>query len=400
MHIPGILSRYIFKELISPFLLALLIFSSVAVMAKIVDLMDMVINKGLAPGQVMLLVLYVLPSLLVYTVPMSVVLAVLIALGRLSADAEIIALKASGISLYQLMPPFAVLCLTGFMLTALCSISLDPLGRRAFREHVEDVGVEHIAAGLEGGVFNNSIDGLVIYVQEFDPASLQVKNIMISDRRDPAQPVLIVAARGIILSDQNNLQLLFKLYDGTIHRTDAAQKYEYAVFTTYQMRLLLADMAGAKKKPLKQREMSLYSLFTQARERKSQGLPFLGETTEINKRFALPFACLVFGLLGLSLGVYLRRGGRAGGFMISLVIVTLYYLLLNLGEEISKGGHVHPAIGMWMPNAAMGTMAIYLFYKTADEKPFPLGRLYAKKCAPFFAAAAEKLISRINRLTK
>ncbi|MBM4311295.1 MAG: LPS export ABC transporter permease LptF [Deltaproteobacteria bacterium] len=400
MRASGILSRYIFKELISPFLLALLVFSSVAMMAKLIDLMDMVINKGLAPGQVLLLVLYVMPSLLVYTVPMSVVLAVLIALGRLSADAEIIALKASGISLYQMLPPFAVVCLTGFVITALCSISLEPLGRRAFRGHVENVGAQHIAAGLQGGVFNNTLDGLVIYVQEFDPDSLQVKNIMISDRRDLSQPVLIVAARGIILSDQNNLQLLFKLYDGSIHRTDAAQKYEYAVFTTYQMRLLLADIAGAENKPLKQKELGLHSLFEQARDRKSQGLAFLRETTEIHKRFALPFACLVFGLLGLSLGVYLRRGGRAGGFMLSLVIVTLYYLLLSLGEEISKGGFVHPAIGMWMPNGVMGALAIYLFYTTVHEKPYPFGRVYTKKIAPFFTEAATRLINRIDRIKK
>jgi len=400
MRTSGIISRYIFKELLSPFMLALLVFSSVALMAKLIDLMDMVINKGLAPGQVLLLVLYVMPSLLVYTVPMSVILAVLIALGRLSADAEIIALKASGISLYQMMPPFAVVCLTGFVLTALCSITLEPLGRRAFRAHVEDVGAQHIAAGLEGGVFNNTIDGLVIYVQEFDPKSLQVKNIMISDRRDPAQPVLIVASRGIILSDQNNLQLLFKLYDGSIHRTNAAQKYEYAVFTTYQMRLLLADMAEEGKKPLKQKEMSLPSLLAQSQERKSQGLVSRKEMTEIHKRFALPFACLVFGLLGLSLGVYLRRGGRASGFMLSLIIVTLYYLLLNLGEQIAKSGGVYPAIGMWMPNGVMGSLALYLFYKTAHEKPYPFGRVYTKKIEPFCVEAARKLINRINRIKK
>ncbi|MBM4310403.1 MAG: LptF/LptG family permease, partial [Deltaproteobacteria bacterium] len=104
--------------------------------------------------------------------------------------------------------------------------------------------------------------------------------------------------------------------------------------------------------------------------------------------------------LGLSLGVYLRRGGRAGGFMLSLVIVTLYYLLLSLGEEISKGGFVHPAIGMWMPNGVMGALAIYLFYTTAHEKPYPFGRVYTKKIAPFCAEAAKRLINRIDRIKK
>ena len=93
MHVSGILSRYIFKELLWPFLLALLVFSSVALMTSIIDLMDLIFNKGISPARVLMFIIYLLPSLLIYTVPMSVMLAVLIALGRLSADTEIIALK-------------------------------------------------------------------------------------------------------------------------------------------------------------------------------------------------------------------------------------------------------------------------------------------------------------------
>jgi lipopolysaccharide export system permease protein len=397
MFVSGILSRYLFKELLAPFALALLIFSSVALMAKIIDLMDLVINKGIAPGQVMLLVAYLLPSFLVYTVPMAVVLAVLIALGRMSADTEIIALKASGISLYQMLPPFAVLCLSGFVFTALCTVWLEPLGRQTFRSHVEDVGTQHIAAGLAGGVFNNSIDGLVIYVQDFDPETLQVKNIMVSDRRDPSQPTVIVAQRGIVLSDQNNLQLLFRLYEGSIHRQATVEKYEYAVFTTYQMRLLLEEKNAKRNKPLKESEMGMRELFVQTKERTALGLVSSREMTELNRRFAIPFACLIFGLLGLSVGVYLRRGGRASGFMISLIIVVLYYLMLDVGEELSRKEFLHPVAGMWMPNAVMGSAAVYLFYKTIKEKPYPFTVLYTKKIAPFFTRAFDYCIKTVNR---
>jgi len=396
MHVSGILSRYIFKELFGTFFVALLVFSSVALMAKIVTLVDLVINKGLEPGQMLLLVVYVLPSLLVYTVPMSVVLAVLISLGRLSTDSEIIALKASGISLYQMMPPFVLLCLIGFTLTAMCSISLEPLGKRALRKNVKDVGAQHLAAGLTGGVFNDAIKDMIIYVQEFDHNTLQVKNIMISDRRNPAQPVVIVAEHGIILSDQNNLRLLFKLYNGSIHRSNTKQNYEYAIFKTYQMRL---PLPGAEKddKPTKQKELSLPKLYSQMTAHKNQGSIYRRDMTEINRRFALPFSCLIFGLLGLSLGVYLRRGGRASGFILSLGIVLLYYVMFNLGEEIAKGGGVPPAVGMWMPNALMGSLAIYLFYKTVKEKPLPFSGVYAKKIMPLFDRVSEKLINSINQ---
>jgi lipopolysaccharide export system permease protein len=397
MHVSGILSRYIFKELLWPFLLALLVFSSVAIMTKIIDLMDLVFNKGISPGQVLLLVVYLLPSLLIYTVPMSVILAVLIALGRLSADSEIIALKASGISLYQMIAPFLALCLTGFALTALCSISLESLGRSSFRSHTENFSAEYVAASLEGGVFNDTIKGLIIYVQEFDQNTLQVKNIMISDRRDPAQPVFIIAEHGIILSDQSNLRLLFKLYEGSIHRRNMEQKYEYAIFNTYQM---LLPLPGPEKddKPTKHRELSLQQLFAQLSALKSQGLDYKREMIEIHKRFALPFSCLIFGLLGMSLGVYLRRGGRASGFMLSLIIVVLYFLLMNLAEEICKGGSMPPGIGMWMPNGALAALAVYLFYKSIQEKPFPMSVLYAKKIAPLIDRAVGQIIKSVNRI--
>jgi lipopolysaccharide export system permease protein len=397
MHVSGILSRYIFKELLGPFLLALLVFSSVALMTKLIDLMDMVVNKGIAPGQVLMLVVYLMPSLLIYTVPMSVVLAVLIALGRLSADSEIIALKASGINLYQMMPPFVVLCLTGFVLTAFCSLSLESLGRRTFRSHAQNFSAEHIAASLEGGAFNDSIKGLIIYVQEFDQGTLQVKNIMISDRRDPSQPTVIVAEHGIILSDQNNLRLLFKLYDGSIHRSNTEQKYEYAVFKTYQMLLPLPGTDKDDGKPTKHRELSLQKLVEQMYTLKKQGLDYNREMIEINKRFALPFSCLIFGLLGMSLGVFLRRGGRASGFMLSLFIVVLYFLLMNLAEEFCKEGSLTPAIGMWMPNGLMGALAVYLFYKSIKEKPFPFSIVYAKKIAPLLDRTVEQLIKIANR---
>lgn len=397
MRVPGILSRYLFRELLWPFLLALLVFSSVALMTTIIDLMDLVFNKGIPPGDVLMLVVYLMPSLLVYTVPMSVILAVLIALGRLSADAEIIALKASGISLYQIMSPFVALCLMGFVLTAFCSISLESLGRSTFRSHAEKFSAEHVAAGLEGGVFNDTIKGMIIYVQNFDPETLLVKNIMISDRRNPSQPVVIFAENGIILSDQNNLQLLFKLYDGSIHRSNAEQKYEYAVFNSYQMRMPLPG-ADRDDKPTKHRELSLQQLFAQMYTLKKQGLDYNREVIEINKRFALPFSCLIFGLLGMSLGVYLRRGGRASGFILSLVIVVLYFLLMNLVEETCKGGGMPPAIGMWLPNGVMGALALYLFYKSIKEKPFPFSVVYAKKIAPLVDRAIGRLIKSVNRL--
>lgn len=361
---------YIFKELLSSFALGLLIFTFVLLMNRILRLMDMVINKGIGIGEVSTLLLFLLPSLLVLTIPMSILLAVLIVLGKLSADSEIIAMKASGISLYQMLPPFALLCILGFLVTNLLTLYLLPKGNYAFKDYITELATKHSGASLEEGVFNDAFEGMVIYINKFNREENRINGILVSDRRDPEFQNVIVAKDGIILAEPENAGVIFRLFNGSLHRLDHRSKsYHYALFDTYEMNVKL-EGSGEERK-LKYRELSIKDLFKLSSEREKTKKSSTRINAEIHQRFAFPFACLVFGLLGVPLGVYWRRGGRSYGFVLSIVIVFLYYLFLNIGENLAKSGYLFAFMGIWMPNVILGVLGIYLFRKVAREEQVP-----------------------------
>jgi lipopolysaccharide export system permease protein len=379
--------QYIFKELLSPFVLGVLIFTFILLMNKILKLMDMVINKGIGIGEVGTLILYLLPSLLVLTVPMSILLAILIVLGKLSADSEIIAMKSSGISLFQMLPPFAAFCVIGFVLTNILTLNLLPRGNQALRNRLIDLAQTHALANLEERVFSDIIDDMVIYIDRFDTEQQMINGILISDRRDPQTPILMVGENAVILSEPENKSLLIRLFNGSLHRQERGSgSYQYAVFGTYEMSIPLKGL-DEKKAKIKNRERSLSALLKGSADSKTSPRDSIRMKVEIHQRFAFPFACLVFGLLGVPLGIYWRRGGRAYGFMLSIVIVFLYYLFLSIGESLAKSRVLLPSLGMWMPNVVLGALGIYLFRKAAREAEIPL-----------LQVAAAYILSAVNRI--
>ncbi|MEI6125026.1 MAG: LPS export ABC transporter permease LptF [Pseudomonadota bacterium] len=367
-----ILCWYIGKELASPFVLGILVFTFILLTNKILKLVDMLINKGVSLSEISVLIWYLLPSFLVLTIPMSILLAILIALGKFSSDAELLAMKASGVSLYQLLPPFAALCIAGFLFTNTLTLYLLPKGNYAFRTQLIELAKKHSDTAIEEGVFIDSFDNIVLYINSFDKEESLVNGIFISDKRDPTLPTVVVAKHAVIISDKDNSNILFKLSDGSLHRFDQkSRSYQYALFNTYDMSIQLTSADDDEIK-IKYKEMEIRTLIALSRERTKNNVGSKNIDIEINKRLAFPFSCLIFGLLGISLGGYWRRAGRSYGFIVSIVIVFLYYLFLNLGENMAKSGYLFAFMGIWMPNIILGSLGIYLFLKTAREKPLPL----------------------------
>jgi lipopolysaccharide export system permease protein len=369
---PKILHRYIFYELASPFALGLLIFTFILLMNKILRLVDLLINKGVSLGEVFTLIWYLMPSFLVLTLPMSILLAILIALGKFSSDAELMAMKASGVSLYQMLPPFALLCAFGFAVTNLLTLYLLPKGNYAFRTELVEIAKRHSEANLEEGIFIDTFDGFVLYINSFDKEEAQVHGIFLIDKRDTKQQTVIVAQTATIIADQNSTTIFFKLQDGTIHRFDPKSlHYEYALFNNYDMNIPLQDIDDDEPFRIKYKEMEIGALWALSKERQEKKSSAIKINVEIQKRLSYPFACLVFGILGVSVGSFWRRGGRSYGFILSLVIVFVYYICMNLGENLARSGAVFTIIGVWLPNILLGGAGLYLFRKAAREKPLP-----------------------------
>ena len=370
-----ILDRYIWKELVTPFGLGLLIFTFLLLIDRIFDLTDLIINKGVPVHLVLMMLVYISPAILVLTIPIGFLLAILVAFGRLSADMEVVAFKACGVSPLRLLWPVVAFGVGVTALTAYLMIDAVPRSNYAFKSLVFEIVRTQATVGLKERLFNDTFGNFVIYVDEIATDQVGLRNVFVSDERKPDEQRFITAREGRLLSDEVNRRVTLRLLDGAIHETspNALQKYREVRFRLYDITLVLENplvkQGGA---PKGDREMSLAELRTATQNAitvKGNPNPFL---VEIHKKFAIPAACIVFSFLGVPLGIRAHRGGRMGSFVALLPIVLFYYFGLTLGENIGDHGRIPPWLAMWLPNIIVGGIALYLLRATLKERPIPL----------------------------
>jgi lipopolysaccharide export system permease protein len=392
-----ILDRYVWKELLTPFALGLLIFTFLLLIDRIFDLTDLIINKGVPVHLVLLMLVYISPAILVLTIPIGFLLAILIAFGRFSADMEIVALKACGVSALRLLWPVVAFGLAVTGVTAYLMIDAVPKSNYAFKSLVFEIVRTQATVGLKERVFNDTFGNFVIYVDEIATDQVALRNVFVSDERKPEEQRFITSREGRLLSDEVNRRVTLRLLNGAIHETNpnALQKYREVHFRLYDITLVLdnplARQGGATKGD---REMSLAEL-RQATQNainlKGNPNPYL---VEIHKKFAIPTACIVFSVLGVPLGIRAHRGGRWGAFVALLPIVLFYYVGLTIGENIGDTGRIPPWVAMWTPNIVIGALALYLLQANLKERPLPLVALIQRG---FWATvAAGQAIRRSN----
>src|SRR5882724_6187622 len=216
-----VLHRYVFREILVPFALGLGVFTFVLLLARLLKLIELVVNRGIPAATVARVFLYLLPAFLEVTVPMAMLLAILVAFGRLSADSEVTALRSSGVSLYQLVPPVATFVVIVTVATGALAWYGRPLGNRALRTAMWDIARTRATAGLKPQIFNDDFPGLIIYAEQIDATTDQLERVLIADDRDPQQRNTVFAQAGYMISDVERETVTLRLLDGTIHTTDA-----------------------------------------------------------------------------------------------------------------------------------------------------------------------------------
>ena len=368
------INLYLLKEILIPFFLCLVAFTFVLLMDKIMRLIELVINKGVDVEKVFKLFIFLLPTFLVYVLPVAVLLSMLLAFGRLSSDHEITALKSAGVSLYQLLPPVAAFALAVAVLTAALSLYVAPLTNWGFGSLLFQITRGKASLGIKERIFNNDFQGLTIYVNQIAVGSEVLKGVMVSDSREAKESNIIVADQGYLVPDGKNLMLTLRLEDGSIHRTSKdLSSYRKIDFSTYELKLDLdSALAQDKGKGKRFAEMVLDELRDRMDSLKSLGK--IGDLrkaeVELYKKFVFPVAALIFALLGMPLGIQSKRAGRLSGFSLGLGIVFLYYLLVNGGELLAVRGMLPAYLSMGIGNALYLVAGLYFFVTTAREKEF------------------------------
>ncbi len=362
------INRYILREISVPFLLGLAVFTLILLIARILKLVEMVVNRGVPALEVLKLFSYILPGFLEVTVPMAVLLAVLVAFGRLSSDSEITALKTSGVSLYQLLRPVAVFAGAVYVVALLVSMYARPWGNTHLRRGLYEIAKSRASAGIREKVFTDDFAGLVLYVEHIEPPGNMLRGVLISDTRE-AQRNRIFAKVGILVPNEPLHLLTLRLLDGSVHTLDQKDhSYHRTDFTTYDITLdLNTALSNVHARQSDPSEMTLTELRAAMAAKADAGTPAFGEAVELQRKFSIPFACLAFAAIGIPLGIQPTRSVRSRGFSLSLVVIFIYYILLTLGESMGERGVWPAAVAMWFPNVLLTLLASVLLVRAAHE---------------------------------
>ncbi len=369
------INLYILREIAVPFGMILCILTFVLLMGKIVQLMDLMVNKGVSIFDIAKLITFLMPSFLIFTIPISLLISVLMGMGRLSGDNEITVLKASGVSLYQLSKPVLFVSLLAFLMTALVSFFLVPGGNFATKKLIFNIVKEKASVGIKEKVFNDDFKGILIYADRIPSKGEFLEGVLINDSRMIKEPSTVIAQKAYLISDPKRMTITLRLENGSSHVVDANLKYYRKMdFGTYDVLLdiesSVADEMKAKTKS--STEMSVFELISQIGKKGLEDSVVRELAIELNKKMTVPLSCIFFGIIGLPLAITAQRSVRSRGFIIGFIIVLAYYLIQIGGEALAEMGKIPPAAGTWAPNLIFGILGAYLFIMKAKEKPLPL----------------------------
>ncbi len=366
-----ILDRYIFVELVTPFFLSMAVLTLVLFIQKIFRIAELVVSKGATIMATIKLFLYIMPNFLVISIPMSVLVASLTAFTRLSSDSEITALKSSRVSLYRMLRPVAFFSFLAFLAAALTSLVVLPGANHALKEHLFNMVKSRAMVGIDPGVFTSTFDGMVIYVDKMKSLDT-MQGIFISDERSSQDPFVITAKRGKLIVDQQSFNVTLAMEEGSIHTVPRdEQSYTLSSFTAGRLYLdinhaLLPNASQGREF----KEMSTPELLKTLRYLRSTGAPTLDAESEIHTRFAMPFACLIIGLIGATLGIRRSRTGKSAGIVVALMVFFVYYIILGTGKNFAEAGKLSAMAAYWMPNVFMAVAGASLIFIKGQEISF------------------------------
>jgi len=358
--------------MLPPFAINLVLFTFLFLMAKIIEITNLVVNYRLKLSTVFLMLLYATPHPLVYILPMSVMVAVLLTFLRLSADNEITAMKAAGIHMNKLLPAVFTFCLLGALLTFFIVMFAMPWGKLGFKNIALKAVTSNAGIAIEERVFNDRFKGVMLYVNKIDLKTKDLIDIFIEDRRTENVVSAVVAPKGKLFSEPEKMQFHLRLFNGTINQVELGSKSAHSInFNTYDVNLDVARAIRSSSKRAKDEdEMTFGELKNYIKNSGEKNSDYYFALMEFHKKFSIPFACFVLGLLAIPLGVQSSYAGRTFGLVLGLFFFVIYYLLLSLGYSLGQSGIYPPLIGMWVPNIIIGIIGIFLLYYSKHENKF------------------------------
>ncbi len=341
--------NYMLRQVLILLCITLLVFTFIFVVGNIVKLSDLIINKKVNPVLVLRLFLYLIPFVIGFTIPIATVSAMVLLFGRLSADNEINALRASGVSLMNIIFPVLALSFVLSLLTFIINDKIEPHAHYSARRLVAEMGVKQPLAYLEPGSFIDIFPGYIIFIYQLKDNFM--KYVRIYQLRDDQPPRVLIAERGQVMVDEVRRKLRLKLRHVISDEVDPRRpdKFYKFVSDTYFIAFdLPKNNEGKITRKLK--EHDIRTLLGIRRRYKDRGIGILPIDIEINKRLAFAFAPLVLSIFAIPLSIKTARNETSVGITVVALITTVYYFAMLGVEALSIRGVLPPYISMWLPD--------------------------------------------------
>jgi LPS export ABC transporter permease LptG/LPS export ABC transporter permease LptF len=368
-----ILTRYILGEVVSHALIGAAVFTFVLFTRALGSILELMVRNSAPLPSVAEIFFFTVPGALTYTIPMGVLVGILIGLSRLAADSEITAMRASGLGVWTFLRVISIFVVVAWILALCNSVYLAPRSLAALGHLEDNLKSSQASFEVQPRVFYEGFPKIILYVQDVKTLSGTAlwKGVFLADLSDPSAPRITLAREGTLVS-QGSDTLDLHLVDGSTHETDPKNPDQYQIdtFQTTDLPLQIpASQSNQEHEPTSLHEMKMTDLLAVAR--RSDPVARRAYLIEYNSRLALPTACIVLALVGIPLGLSSKKGGKSSGFVLTILLVFLYYSISLIGVSFAKQGHLSPAAGVWLADFVFLLGGVFLLWQS-ERRPIEL----------------------------
>jgi LPS export ABC transporter permease LptG/LPS export ABC transporter permease LptF len=378
-----IFTRYILKEVVSHGLIGASVFTFVIFMRDVTRILELVVRNSAPFPSVAELFFLTLPVALKVTIPMGVLVGILLGLSRMAADSEVTAMRASGVSVRVFLKIVAMFGAAAWVLALLNTILIEPRSAAALARLQNKLASTQISFQVQPRVFYEGFKNHVLYVEDVSSASGAAvwKDVFDADISTPGAPKVTIAKEAIVSSSSPD-SIRLHLIKGETHDTNlvkgesresnarSADQYTITTFEETDVAITLPPVPKPAQEAVPVAQLSTAELFRQKYNPNKELARWYW--IEFNRRLALPTACLVLVLIGIPLGLSAKKGGKGAGFVLTIILVFIYYFLSIIGVSLARGGKISPVPGVWMANLIFALIGLLLLWRT-DKMPIELG---------------------------
>ncbi len=365
--IPGLATFefYLLRRSLTPLLVGTIVVLTALLLERLLRLLDLVVNKGSPIGLILKLLLNLTPHYIGIALPAAFFLAVLVAVNRMSADSELDAAQSFGIGPQRMLTPLLGLGTVLLILMILVTGFVQPYSRYAYRALIYAITHATLRYGLEEGVFIHTEGGLTLMAEDISSDGSRLRRIFVHQRREDGRTVTTTATEGVLVASDNDLRPTLRIFDGVQYFQDKDGRVGSLRFDQFNWPLdLSSELSPFRWRGRDERELTLPELWDRIRRGENdRKLPDL--RAEFHARLVRSLSVMILPFLAIPLGQSGRRGRRAYGFVIGLVLLALYNNLLRFGEALADDGVVSPWLGIWLPLVALAVLSFSLFYWAA-----------------------------------